>query len=54
MVESGVCRSDWVYLYDVAKMKPQPFPLIMGHEGAGFVESVGPGVTKVSKPKNPS
>ncbi|XP_048032402.1 alcohol dehydrogenase class-3-like isoform X4 [Megalobrama amblycephala] len=46
---SGVCHSDWAYLYDVAKMKPRPFPLILGHEGAGTVESVGPGVTKVSK-----
>ncbi|KAK7141284.1 hypothetical protein R3I93_015443 [Phoxinus phoxinus] len=46
---SGVCHSDWAYLYDDAKMKTRPFPLILGHEGAGTVESVGPGVTKVSK-----
>uniref|UniRef100_A0A673GI83 Alcohol dehydrogenase class-3-like n=1 Tax=Sinocyclocheilus rhinocerous TaxID=307959 RepID=A0A673GI83_9TELE len=49
IVASGVCHSDWIYLYDVAKMKPWSFPLILGNEGAGIVESVGPGVTKVSK-----
>ncbi|XP_051513967.1 alcohol dehydrogenase class-3-like isoform X3 [Myxocyprinus asiaticus] len=46
---SGVCHSDWSYLYEAGKMSPRPFPLILGHEGAGVVESVGPGVTKVSK-----
>lgn len=33
-------------------MNPQPFPLVLGHEGAGVVESVGPGVTKMSKGKS--
>ncbi|XP_052010754.1 alcohol dehydrogenase class-3-like isoform X2 [Xyrauchen texanus] len=37
-------------LYEVGKgMNPQPFPLVLGHEGAGVVESVGPGVTKLAK-----
>ncbi|KAK1804035.1 hypothetical protein P4O66_020077, partial [Electrophorus voltai] len=29
-------------------MKPRPYPLVLGHEGAGVVESVGPGVTAFS------
>jgi len=33
-------------------MNPQPFPVVLGHEGAGVVESVGPGVTKMSKGKS--
>ncbi|TRY97403.1 hypothetical protein DNTS_021881 [Danionella cerebrum] len=52
IVASGVCHSDWAYLYDFSKMKPRPFPLVLGHEGAGVVESVGPNVTKVSKGDN--
>ncbi|KAI7801845.1 hypothetical protein IRJ41_017739 [Triplophysa rosa] len=49
LAASGVCHSDWSYLYEADKMSPRPFPLVLGHEGAGVVESVGPGVTKVSK-----
>uniref|UniRef100_A0A8B9GXM0 Zgc:77938 n=1 Tax=Astyanax mexicanus TaxID=7994 RepID=A0A8B9GXM0_ASTMX len=42
---SGVCHTDWAYLYECGKgMAPRPFPLILGHEGAGVVESIGPGV----------
>ncbi|XP_034162079.2 alcohol dehydrogenase class-3-like [Pangasianodon hypophthalmus] len=45
---SGVCHTDLTYLYDYEKgVEPQPFPLILGHEGAGVVESVGLGVTAV-------
>ncbi|KAL6479716.1 hypothetical protein MHYP_G00107490 [Metynnis hypsauchen] len=45
MVASGVCHTDWGYLYEYRKgMRPRPFPLVLGHEGAGVVESVGPGV----------
>lgn len=42
---SGVCHTDigvrnqWL---------PVPLPLVLGHEGAGVVEEVGPGVTKVA------
>ncbi|MFJ8812932.1 NAD(P)-dependent alcohol dehydrogenase [Amycolatopsis thermoflava] len=42
---SGVCHTDigvrnqWL---------PVPLPLVLGHEGAGVVEAVGPGVTKVA------
>ncbi|XP_026873999.2 alcohol dehydrogenase class-3-like isoform X1 [Electrophorus electricus] len=46
---SGVCHTDWSYLYECGKgMKPRPYPLVLGHEGAGVVESVGPGVTAFS------
>lgn len=47
---SGVCHTDWTFLHESgASMDPRPFPLVLGHEGAGVVESVGPGVTKLSK-----
>ena len=41
---SGVCRSDWRVAIGTA---PKPMPIITGHEGAGVVEAVGPGVTRV-------
>ncbi|XP_053487974.1 alcohol dehydrogenase class-3 isoform X1 [Ictalurus furcatus] len=45
---TGVCHTDWTYLYDCEKgVNSRPFPLILGHEAAGVVESVGPGVTAV-------
>ncbi|KAB5570906.1 hypothetical protein PHYPO_G00218840 [Pangasianodon hypophthalmus] len=48
IVASGVCHTDWTYLYDCEKgVKTRPFPLILGQEAAGVVESVGPGVTAV-------
>lgn len=47
MLYSAVCHTDWTYLYELGqKMSFRPFPLVLGHEGAGEVESVGPGVTK--------
>ncbi len=39
---SGVCHSD---LSAIKGDMPQPLPIVMGHEGAGIVEKVGPGVT---------
>jgi len=43
---AGVCHSD-VSLIDGTI--PWPSPSLMGHEGAGVVEEVGAGVTKVAK-----
>ncbi len=42
MAASGVCHSD---LHVVDGIHPHPRPAILGHEGAGVVEAVGPGVT---------
>ncbi|MBN3282519.1 ADHX dehydrogenase, partial [Polyodon spathula] len=44
IVATGVCHSDFYILYEAGETKG--FPAILGHEGAGIVESVGPGVTK--------
>jgi S-(hydroxymethyl)glutathione dehydrogenase / alcohol dehydrogenase len=41
MVASGVCHSD---LHVVQGTHPTDLPVILGHEGAGIVETVGPGV----------
>ena len=41
---SGVCRSDWS---TVTGDTPSPLPAVLGHEGAGVVERVGPGVDSV-------
>lgn len=49
IVATGVCHTDWEYLYETGKgMKFRPFPLVLGHEAAGEVESVGPEVTNFS------
>lgn len=43
---SGVCHTD-AYLLD--GLDPEgAFPIILGHEGGGIVESVGTGVTGLS------
>lgn len=49
MTASGVCHSD---LHVRDGDWPRPGPIAMGHEGAGVVEAVGPGVTglRVSQP----
>lgn len=41
---AGVCHSDYHYMLGEL---PCPTPIVLGHEGAGIVESVGPGVTRV-------
>jgi S-(hydroxymethyl)glutathione dehydrogenase/alcohol dehydrogenase len=38
---SGVCRSD---LSIIDGTWPAPLPIVLGHEGAGVIEAVGPGV----------
>lgn len=46
---TGVCHTD---AYTLSGSDPEGlFPVILGHEGAGTVESVGEGVTKF-KPGN--
>jgi aryl-alcohol dehydrogenase len=44
MVASGVCQTDLGVIH--GKL-PLPLPAVLGHEGAGVVESVGPGVAKL-------
>lgn len=44
LVASGVCHSD---LHVIDGLLRIPLPIILGHEGAGVVEAVGPGVTTV-------
>ncbi|MGA1999261.1 MAG: Zn-dependent alcohol dehydrogenase [Terriglobales bacterium] len=46
LAASGVCHSD---LSIQRGYIPIPLPFIIGHEGAGIVEAVGPGVTSVKK-----
>ena len=41
---AGVCRSDRHFMHGDA---PIALPVVLGHEGAGTVEKVGPGVTSV-------
>lgn len=41
---SGVCHSDW---HLVTGTTQHPMPCVAGHEGAGVVEAVGAGVTRV-------
>jgi S-(hydroxymethyl)glutathione dehydrogenase / alcohol dehydrogenase len=42
MAASGVCHSD---LHTLDGMLPYPLPVVLGHEGAGIVEAIGPDVT---------
>lgn len=41
---TGVCHTDLYHLFE--GMHKDGFPVVLGHEGAGIVESVGPGVTE--------
>ncbi|OHV28034.1 MULTISPECIES: NAD(P)-dependent alcohol dehydrogenase [Pseudofrankia] len=45
VVSAGMCHTDIVPRQEGA---PTPTPIITGHEGAGVVEAVGAGVTRVS------
>ena len=46
LAASGVCHSDWNV---VTGATANPLPAVLGHEGAGVVESVGDGVDSVSE-----
>jgi S-(hydroxymethyl)glutathione dehydrogenase/alcohol dehydrogenase len=45
MVAAGICGSD---RHVLEGRFPSPLPAVAGHEGAGVVEAVGPGVTRVA------
>lgn len=46
VMANGVCRSDWhAWIGDT----PRNYPMIIGHEMAGIVEEVMPGVTRFKK-----
>jgi aryl-alcohol dehydrogenase len=45
LVATGICHTD-ISMRD-HKIYPIPHPVVLGHEGAGIVEQVGAGVTKV-------
>ncbi|HIM62718.1 MAG TPA: Zn-dependent alcohol dehydrogenase [Dehalococcoidia bacterium] len=42
LTASGVCHSDLHYMKGD---REHPLPVVLGHEGAGIVEEIGPGVT---------
>jgi Zn-dependent alcohol dehydrogenase len=42
IVAAGACRSDLHIIKGVAR---DPLPAVLGHEGAGIIEAVGPGIT---------
>jgi len=46
LVATGICHTD-ISMRD-HKIYPVPHPVVLGHEGAGIVERVGAGVTKVA------
>jgi len=45
LVATGVCHTDMAVRDQ--KIVPMPQPMVLGHEGAGVIEKVGAGVTKV-------
>ncbi|HEY8581248.1 MAG TPA: alcohol dehydrogenase catalytic domain-containing protein, partial [Beijerinckiaceae bacterium] len=45
IVAAGVCHTD---MKSGGPGSPVPRPVVLGHEGAGVVEAVGAGVTKVA------
>lgn len=45
IVASGVCHTDAIVR---DQWYPTPLPAVLGHEGAGVVDAIGPGVTKVA------
>ncbi|XP_037602078.1 alcohol dehydrogenase 1-like [Sebastes umbrosus] len=44
IVATAVCHTDLYQLFE--NTQKDNFPVVLGHEGAGIVESVGPGVTE--------
>ena len=46
IVASGICHTDEAVQHQFI---PTPLPAVLGHEGAGIVEKVGPGVKEFKK-----
>ena len=46
LAASGLCHTDWETMHGY---QPVNLPAVIGHEGAGAVEAVGPGVTQVAE-----
>jgi aryl-alcohol dehydrogenase len=46
MVATGICHTD-VSMRDHL-IYPVPHPVVLGHEGAGVVEQIGAGVTRLA------
>jgi len=44
-VASGICHSDYSVAHGVLRA---PMPVVLGHEGAGIIEALGPGVTHLN------
>ena len=44
VVGAGLCHTDLLSRHGLS----MPLPMVMGHEGSGVVEAVGPGVTRVA------
>src|SRR2546426_7980956 len=49
VMAAGICHSDWHIMNGDWQV---PLPMVLGHEAAGIVEEVGPGVTTL-KPDDP-
>ena len=45
MRSAGLCHSD---LSVIDGNRPRPLPMVLGHEGAGIVEELGPGITDLA------
>lgn len=50
MIATSICHTDLYHLFE-GKHK-EGFPAVLGHEGAGVVESIGPGVTEFKPGQN--
>ena len=46
IVAAGLCHSD---LSVISGDRPRPTPMALGHEAAGIVEEVGPGVADLAR-----
>jgi aryl-alcohol dehydrogenase len=46
IVATGVCHTD---MKSAGPVSPVPRPVVLGHEGAGMVEAIGAGVTKLAE-----